>query len=138
MSSPTELNPFDDEEQQNLDMEDPPATDEADAALDVDDLQASSADHSAVAGGPVRAANFFQQLNSNNQAQPPVASNSYPGMAPQSTTAPTNAQANGSAGPMPLSYATMPTNVTSPMFVQQAADFLQNMQERHFNAATNE
>ena len=69
-------------------------TKEAGAALDVDDLQASSADHSADAGGPVRAADFFQQLNSSNQSQPPLASNSYPGMAPQSTTAPTNAQGN--------------------------------------------
>ena len=130
---PTVNEEKDEHDDDDLDM-DPPAAEDAAAELGLQDLANSGADHSAVAGGQTAAPSFFQQLPENNPLMPPVVSSSYPGMAPQSTTAPTNAQANGSAGPMPFSYATMPTDVNSPMFVQQAADYLQNMQDVHFNA----
>ena len=42
----------DEDNQNNLDMEEPPAANEATAALNVGDLAASSADHSADASGP--------------------------------------------------------------------------------------
>ena len=78
----------DEAKQEDLDMEDPPAAEEAAAALAIADLQNSGTDHSAVAGGQATAtpSPFFQQLPENNPMQPHVVSNSYPGMAPQSET----------------------------------------------------
>ena len=90
---------FDENDEDNEDMEDPPEN----PAMLQEDLQTSSADHIAGAGGP--AAFFQQQLPGQNMMQPTVASNSYPGQAPQSTTTPTSAQISGSAGPV-LNYAT--------------------------------
>ena len=110
---------FGENDEDDQDMEDPPEN----PAMLQEDLQTSSADHIAGAGGP--AAFFQQQLPGQNMMQPTVASNSYPGQAPQSTTTPTSAQISGSAGP--LTYATMP-NVPSN-FVQQAANFIQSQMQ---------
>ena len=61
----------DEAKQGDLDMEDPPAAEEAAAALAIADLQNSGTDHSAVAGGQAATPSpFFQQLPENNPLQP--------------------------------------------------------------------
>ena len=101
-------NPFAENNGANLDMEGPLMN----TAMSQEDLQPSSADHSADAGGP--AIGFFQQqLTDNNSLVPPVVSNSYPGNAPQSTTTPTSVSTSAqpdSAESRDLSYATMPVS----------------------------
>ena len=74
MSSPNG-NPFDEEEKQEIDMEDPP-TDTAMAAADLQ--SSSSADHTADAVDQAASPSSFQQLPMNNQMQQPPFSSSYP------------------------------------------------------------
>ena len=106
--SSTDMNPFDETGTENLDMEDPPA----DTALAQQDLADSGSDHPAEAADSAQVSrqqaqgqNLWDTMPVNNPLYPAaaennspnvprVASNSYPGLQPQSNTQP----AQGSAG----------------------------------------